>query len=94
MKLAKRIKLYETAPWGYRIVYEDILERVGVAYPVGLHWIAIAIYRLWLWSHRWPVPSKWEHMLTDTWSSGYRAGKLNAEAKVKKALTAFTAKED
>jgi hypothetical protein len=43
-------------PRGYRIVYTEPLREIGWCLPFGIHYVAILIRRIWIWTFVWPRP--------------------------------------
>jgi len=50
----KMTKHGEMIPRGYRVVYYDVMRQVAWCYPIGLHYVAILIRRVWIWTYVWP----------------------------------------
>lgn len=57
--MKKERKQCEEIPRGYRVAYCDYWRDVDICYPIGIHWIARMIRRIWEWSLN-SKPSKHE----------------------------------
>lgn len=73
MKLVKYVKQYEMIPTGYRIAWMDFYRHQGVCFPLGIHWLAMLIRRVWIWTYRWPRPDWLESRDMEMYRKGVAA---------------------
>lgn len=60
MFLARQVRDGEMTPTWFRVAWYDYFRRVGIAFPVGIHWLASWIHRFWTWTYKHTKPSAWE----------------------------------
>lgn len=48
--IARRLPDFSSAPFGYRLAYYDFQGEANVYYPIGIHWLVMAVRLLWRWS--------------------------------------------
>jgi hypothetical protein len=56
MGLIKHSSMFDVFPKGYRPVYYDFIRRRAVCMPFGIHYVAIVLRRIWIWTFVWPRP--------------------------------------
>lgn len=82
--LSKKMQLIGSPmPRFYRDCWYDINRACLVCYPLGIHWIAIWIHRMWEKTYYRDM-SKWELDLATSYQKGYDEGKKSMEKRVHK----------
>jgi hypothetical protein len=64
IKIRRKVKPGERAPWGYAVAYQDLGSWYGIAYPVGIHLLVQLGKSLYLRFMKGIRPAWWEREIS------------------------------